>query len=70
MKCPLQLHAYHIASENVDIHDTECSRGECAWWSKEAGQCDPTGLIPWVQDLIRALDSLVDKMPTPPTIKR
>ena len=49
MKCPIQLHAYHIAGKDMDIHDTECSQGECAWWGtwtmekseEQSGCCFP-----------------------------
>ena len=63
MKCPLILHAILTSAGRLDWKEADCIKEECAWWSVETNQCDPTGLIPWLRDIDQRLVDLVDKMP-------
>ena len=58
MKCPL-LTKYFEADTEVFYHEpTDCIKEECAWWSQDLNQCDPTGLIATMKEIWHALDSM------------
>ena len=63
MKCPRRK---RYASNDHGGWDEEflgCSKEECAWWSEEAEQCDPLGIITWLMLIEGHISRLVDKMP-------
>jgi len=63
MKCPV-LQIGVIAGQPIaKKSDSDCLKEECAWWSEEHSQCDPTGLLPWLIHIESRLSDLVDKMP-------
>lgn len=58
-KCPLRSHSYKGAAYDQGTYeDLDCLKAECAWWTAEYNQCDPTGLIPWFIELNRHLADL------------
>ena len=63
MKCPLFTMLDTRAQLDEEVATGECIRGNCAWWSGEHKQCDPTGLLPWLMHVESRLSDLVAKMP-------
>ena len=63
MKCPLLTMVAYPITEPISHTDRDCLKEECAWWSSELNQCDPTGLLPWFYDIGGHLEELVKKMP-------
>lgn len=63
MKCPIIRAHQLLEGKNIDLGQAECLKKECAWWSKEKKQCDPTGMLPWFRDLCDLFTDIRDKMP-------
>lgn len=60
MKCPLiKVDKYHDGKETQVIH-ADCLGTDCAWYSDEYEQCDPTGFLPDIIALGNTLGHLVD----------
>lgn len=70
MKCPLLKNDLFIDGEWFSRKASDCLKEECAWWSVEMNQCDPTGLLPWFLKLMGVLQDMVDKMPSPEFFKK
>ena len=60
MKCPMTYKLYAYPDEKVTAKGGECLREECAWWSDEHKQCDPTGLLPWLIHIESRLSAIAD----------
>jgi len=63
MKCPLPIIELYQDSNSHGLAWRECDKEECAWWSEELQQCDPTGLLPYFIALGNTLSKIADKMP-------
>jgi len=63
MKCPL-FHSEFIRMRAPELEQSDdCLKEECAVWSTEMDQCDPTGLLPWFVKLVALLEDILDKLP-------
>ena len=63
MKCPLREVSVYDKESVHHWEQADCLKEDCAWWSKEMNQCDPTGLLPWLKNIEGYLEELKLKMP-------
>lgn len=56
MKCPLREVPAFDGKGDVHFEQADCLEGECAWWSDDLDQCDPTGLLPWLKKLVDLME--------------
>ena len=63
MKCPLFQSRRLTDSGGWESTPQDCLKEECARWSKESNQCDPTGMLPLLIHIESRLSELIDKMP-------
>lgn len=63
MKCPLSITGELTADKEFIGAAADCLKEECAWWSEELNQCDPTGLLPWIKRVAEALEHIAGRMP-------
>jgi len=62
MKCPLLTDKNYGEQLERTMAKGDCLKEECAWWSDEMEQCDPTGMLPTIIAIRNTLGKLVDKM--------
>jgi len=70
MRCPLLAAAHVIAGSFEAGRKSECGKEECAWCEKEANDCCFLVLERHMVTLEKMLGLILEKKPTPPTIKR
>ena len=63
MKCPLLKGEMNLDDAGVSMEFIDCLKEECAWWSDEQKQCDPTGMLPFFIALGNTLGVIADRMP-------
>ena len=63
MNCPMIQPKIEVEEGEEVVRMGRCTEGDCAWWSEELKQCDPTGMLPHIIALSSALDKLVEIMP-------
>lgn len=62
MKCPFRFMGCEIDALKPPETRFLCIQEECAWWSDEHKQCDPTGLLPWLIHIESRLSEIADKV--------
>ena len=63
MKCPLIGVANPAEWRRESPTEADCLKEECAWWSEEHNQCDPTGLLPWLIHIESSISEIASKIP-------
>jgi predicted RNA-binding Zn-ribbon protein involved in translation (DUF1610 family) len=64
MKCPLSSGYFRWNDEDKGYAIQDCLKDKCEWWDDGTLQCDPTGLIPYLKQLIEAIKALPNPGPT------
>ncbi len=55
MKCPLLCISNPLEMARKGLTEVDCLETDCAWWSEDEKRCDPTGLLPYLKDLVLRL---------------
>lgn len=57
MKCPLMFAGDTSTGLEYGEAQCNCLKEECAWWSEDEDQCDPTGLLPTMREILIILQN-------------